>query len=119
MALHWKWDEKIGEAVFENFIDKKDYTVSLYEGNAFLIFIREFEENGKNMYCVDSFLVDYQHGRKCLGLERGFNNLFSSQYTNLKKLRINKKKSHNWKKIIRLFTEAFDSIEIELFVDSK
>ena len=60
MALNWLWKDKCGEATIR-FWDGEERTVNLYEGNAFLIFVNEFEENGRNMYTVWSFFVDEAH----------------------------------------------------------
>lgn len=71
MAIRWLWDEKCGEAIFEQtFGDKvKDISVNLYEGNAFLIFIREWtEDDGTDKYAVWSFLADEQHAKIVLDL---------------------------------------------------
>ena len=37
MALNWNWKEKCGEAVIQQ--GEKEWTISLYQGNAFLIVI--------------------------------------------------------------------------------
>ena len=117
MSLNWRWNEKIGEAIIEQHIgeEKRLFTKSLYEGNAFLIFLNEWEEDGKNMYSLYSFFADESHAKNCLGITKGYENMFEEGYDTLKKIRINKKKSRNWKKIVTLFAQAFDNIEIELY----
>ena len=40
MALHWNWDEKIGELLIRQ--DEKEFTISIYKGNALAIFIHEY-----------------------------------------------------------------------------
>lgn len=40
MSLNWKWDDKMGECFYED--GRKD---NLYQGNAFVIAIHEFEND--------------------------------------------------------------------------
>ena len=120
MALNWRWDSKIGEATFEQTFDGEEtrkFTISLYEGNAFLIFIDEYKDkDGNNMYNMFSFFVDETHAKNCLGITKGTYNLFND-VTKLTGIRINKAKSRNWKKIVNLLTRAFDNITIELYTE--
>jgi len=115
MALTWKWDSKMGEAIIHDESQDKDFVKNLYEGNAFLIFMSEWTEGDQDWYNVYSFFADENHAKNCLGLTKNFKNIFEDAGIRLKKLRINKKKSRNWKKIVKLFSEAFDNIEIELY----
>ena len=121
MSLNWKWNEKIGEAVIRQTIDSetKEYTKSLYEGNAFLIFLSEWRENNDNMYALYTFFADERHAKICLGLAADSTgdkrNIFTDGFDTLVKLRINKKKARNYKKIVTLFAQAFDNIDIEIF----
>lgn len=117
MSLNWRWNEKCGEAIIEDIMQKKEFTKSLYEGNAFLIFISEWEEDGQNMYSLYTFFADETHAKTCLGLNKksDMTNIFLEGPNRLKKIRINKKKSRNWKKIVTLFAQAFDNIDIEIF----
>lgn len=123
MSLNWNWDEKCGEAIIRQNIgdEKREFTKSLYEGNAFLIFINEWEENGNNMYSLYTFFVDESHAKRCLGLDKKSDctNIFEDGMTEFVKLRINKKKSRNWKKIVTLFAQAFDNIEIEIYSEDE
>ena len=68
MSLNWRWDERCGEAVIQQ--NGKDWTVSLYQGNAFLIFLYEYQEDGQNMYQLYNFWADKQHMKNCLGLNQ-------------------------------------------------
>lgn len=117
MSLNWRWDEKCGEAVVEDVVQKKEFTKSLYEGNAFLIFLSEWNEDGIDKYSLYTFFADETHAKTCLGLNKksDMTNIFLEGPHKLKKLRINKKKSRNWKKIVTLFAQAFDDIDIEIF----
>ena len=119
MSLNWRWNEKCGEAIIRQTIDneKREFTKSLYEGNAFLIFLNEWKEDDKNMYSLYSFFADEKHAKTCLGLtkDNDYDNMFVGGLDTLIKIRINKKKSRNWKKIITLFAQAFDNIDIEIY----
>ena len=121
MALYWNWSEKVGEAVFEfetdnGFIEK---TMNLYNGNAYLIIINEYQENGTDMYNMFSFFVDKAHMNRCLGLEKGSTNILNHSYSRLKKLKLNKKKCKYFKTILAAFASAFDNLEIEIFTEEE
>ena len=128
MALNWNWNNKIGEMVIEQCrgvgdeIISKEYTLSLYEGNALLIMLYEYKnENGEDVYDMFSFFVDKTHAKKCRGLQKNGDgelvNIFNEDWQKCLKLRINKKKSRNWKDIITLFVQAFDNLAIEIYND--
>ena len=120
MAIQWRWDEKIGEAIVRQSIgDKtKDFTKSIYDGNCFMIFLNEWNEDGVDKYSLYSFFADERHAKICLGLDKReeyAGNIFNDGLNTLIKLRINKKKSRNYKKIVTLFAQAFDNLEIEIY----
>ena len=74
MSLNWNWNEKVGYAIVES--QGKTFELSLYKGNAYLIFIDEYEENGDKYYSLYSFFADKQHALNCLGLAKGYENIF-------------------------------------------
>lgn len=123
MAIQWQWDDKIGEAVIQQTIgDKtKEYTKSIYDGNCFMILLSEWEENGKHMYSLYTFFADEKHAKICLGLTKGYDgtqsNIFDGGLDTLLKLRINKKKARNYKKIVTMFAQAFDNLTIEIYTE--
>lgn len=123
MALRWQWDEKIGEAIIRQTINGKaeEFTKTLYEGNAFLIFLTEWKDEEDNgMYAMYTFFADEKHAKICLGLDKKreyTGNILDCDGTKLVKVRINKKKSNNWKKIITLLAQAFDNIDIEIYTE--
>lgn len=119
MALQWQWDSKCGEAIFENKLQNKEFTINLYEGNAFLIFLNEYKEDGEDMYSVYSFFVDEAHAKNCLGLTKGNSNMFNDSHIVLKKIRLNKDRYSKVSKLVNMFIKAFDHIEIEIFSDEK
>lgn len=115
MALYWEWKDKVGEAVFFNTQTNEEYTISLYKGNAFLIFIHEYKEDGKDMYNMFSFFVDEAHAKRMLGLDKDGENAFNTGFNILKKVRINKDKYPYTKKLVDMLIKAFDEITIELY----
>lgn len=116
MSLNWSWDKKVGEATIRQ--GDKEYTLNLYQGNAFLIFISEYQdENGTDVYQVYTFFADRQHMLNCLGLnkkEGHDENIFGSE---LKKVRINKALYTHTKELVLALTQAFDEISIELYTE--
>lgn len=117
MALNWNWNEKIGELTITETLNKecREFTYNLYEGNAFLILIREWDEDGEKMYSMNSFFLDKTHAKNCLGLTKGYNNILDRRYSTVTKIRINKTVSKNWKDIVMLFAQAFDNIDIQIY----
>lgn len=129
MALQWLWKNKCGEATFrrrigtdtENFT-YKDVTVNLYEGNAYLIFINEWEEDGVGKYDLWGFFSDKEHMKCCLGIDKKYkntygDNMYDKEYDRLVKIRLNKAKSHNYKDIITACVQAFKEIKIEVYTE--
>lgn len=124
MALTWQWKDKCGEAIVQQTWNNetKDFTVNLYEGNAYLIFINEWEEKGENLYSLYTFFADKEHMRNCLGLNKKMHygeNIFDGGGQKLTKISLNKKKCHNYKDIVTLLVQAFDNIEIEIFSEEE
>jgi hypothetical protein len=56
MALNWNWDKKIGELEYRNY-DGVLQKISIYEGNALMIFIHEWESK----YAMYTFFFDKAH----------------------------------------------------------
>lgn len=61
------WKETHGE---------RTYTYNLYSGNALLIMVAEWEEEGKGYYQVANFFADKDHAQNCLGNKGNFENIF-------------------------------------------
>ena len=116
MSLNWNWDQKVGEAVIRQ--GEKEYTLNLYQGNAFLIFISEYQdENGSDVYSLYSFFADREHMKNCLGLNKKdghSENIFGDA---LKKVRINKSRYSYTKELVQALAQAFDEISIELYTE--
>lgn len=120
MAVTWNWDAKVGEAIIEQTFDgiPRRFTVNLYNGNCYLIFIREWEQDDKQMYSMFGFFADKEHMNRCLGLKKNYDNMFNMDYQKLKKLRLSKDCRH-LKEIADAFMRAMDEVEIEVYTEKK
>lgn len=116
MALYWDWKEKVGEAVIQQ--GENVFKVNLYEGNAFLIFIYEWHDDGEGIdkYQLWSFFADEQHAKNCFGLNKknNYGGIFDDD-NKLVKVRINKTKYRYTKKLVDMLVRAFDEIQIEIY----
>lgn len=126
MSLNWLWSEKMGELIVEQDWDdkKREFNISLYEGNAFLIMLYEYRnDEGESMYNMWNFFVDKEHAKRCLGLAKNGEgkkrNIFVGGFDTVKKIRLNKTKSRHFKDIVSFFSQAFDDIVIEVFSEEK
>ena len=116
MALNWYWEDKIGEAEIFNY--DKVVTYQLYQGNAFLIILYEYtDEEGNDMYQMSGFFTDEAHAKRCLGLVKDTDNIYNTEYHKLQKIRLNKTKYSNTKKLVDMLIKAFDDITIELYTE--
>lgn len=116
MSLNWRWSEKIGTIDIFNY--DKTITCNLYQGNAFLIMLYEYKEEGKDMYNMHNFLIDKEHAKNCFGLSKGYTkNIFNQEDYRIEKIRINKAKYRYTKDLVDILIKAFDSITIELFTE--
>ena len=123
MSLNWLWANKCGEAVRrqrrrnseeEDWVDY-DYTFDLYNGNAFLIFIYEYIEDGQKMYQVNDFWTDETHMKRMLGLDKKWPESYGRNgESDIIKFTFYKDKCRYLKKIVSAITEAFDNIEVEI-----
>lgn len=131
MSLNWSWKEKIGEIdltqerkLKSGETWKHNCTLSLYEGNAFLIMIHEYkDEEGKDRYNLYSFFANKEHGQILLGLKKNYEgkkeNIFSGGLDTWKTVRLYKNKSRNFKTLVQMFAEAFDNLTIEIITEEE
>lgn len=110
MALRWSFKEKAGTVT--EIIDGQEYTYNFYEGNALMIVLHEYEENGEQYYNLHWFFGDEAHAKNCLGLAKGHENMFGEN--GIARLTIYRTNCRKWKKILDLFVKAFPHIAIEL-----
>lgn len=116
MALNWNWSEKCGELTIVNYTGGEQ-TISLYQGNAYLIMINEFKnEEGEEFYNVYGFFNGKEHMLRCLGqsLHYDSDNIYEGAW---KKIRLNKAKFRHTKEFVKAIAGAFDNIAIELYTE--
>lgn len=73
MSLNWNWNEKVGTWTEEHEMHDgsiKEFKYNLYSGNALLIMIAEWDEDGKDLYQVANFFCNKDHMKNCLGLSK-------------------------------------------------
>lgn len=104
--LLWSRKDKCGEMKIG------ECSVNLYEGNALMIMVSEWTEEGSEKDKVWSFFADKEHAKNCLGLSKGHENIYAD--CPWKKLTLYRSKSRNWKVFIELAAKAFPDIEIHL-----
>ena len=122
MSVNWNWSEKCGEVTLKQMHPKeadREFTISLYNGNCMIVMLHEFKdrETGEDMYNFFSFFSDKDHAKNCLGLSKGTNNIFDTDYQKFTKVRLNKKKCRYFKDLVTLFAQAFDNITIEVYTE--
>ena len=65
MALTWDWNNKIGELLIKQ--RDREFTMSVYEGNALAIFLHEFtDDDGVEKYNMYQFFCDKEHFKNCV-----------------------------------------------------
>lgn len=120
MALHWEWSEKCGEVTLVQMHEgeeDREFKLSLYTGNACLIMLNEWEENGETYWSMSSFWADKQHMKNCLGLNKKGGcdrNIYSTPYQKWTRIKLNKKKCRYFKDIVAALAQAFDDLIIEV-----
>jgi hypothetical protein len=113
MALNWDWKKRIGTATIFNYDKEVEY--SLYQGNAFLIMLYEYKEDGEDMWQMHNFLVDKEHAKNCFGLSKGYtDNIFNTDKYQLRKIEIDGGKYRYTKELVDMLLKAFDNIEIKI-----
>lgn len=108
MALEWRWKEKRGQIIGRD-NDGKKFSANIYEGNAPLIALSEWDEGGNHCYAMYLFFVDDEHAKKCLGLKKNACGEKRNLYPEIEEVRLSKNHSH-YKEIMRWFDKAYDNI---------
>lgn len=117
MALNWTWTEKVGTMIVQCTNGKGEAIIekwTLYNGNALLIMLHEFQENNEDMWEMRSFFVDKPHMNNMLGLTKGYSNFLNSDYTNLLKLTLYRDKCKYMWDILKAFSKAFEKLELSI-----
>lgn len=118
MSLNWNFDEKIGEISIHQCFKglEQDYSVNLYQGNAFLIGVYETD----NEYTLNMFFADETHMKRCFGIDKKYSTFGENMYLDgidrWQKVRISRKYKY-LKKFVSALVEAFPEITIEIYND--
>lgn len=112
MSLNWSWKDKYGEvtAIEKQNGKQKEWTFSIYGGNALAIFLYEWEENGKEQYQLQGFLCDVDHAKRCFGMVKGKTNI----YENYIVWKINTEHPKG-KKLAELVVKSFKKALVEVY----
>lgn len=117
MSLNWDFREKCGEVILKQ--GEREFTLNMYQGNAYLIFLSEWEEDGEKMYQLYSFCSDKVHAKILFGLSKNLDgkkiNIFNEEGNKFVKFRFNKACCRKLGEIVGLIVDAFDEIEIEIY----
>ncbi len=110
MALHWDFKCKAGTVTQVQ--DGREFTHNFYQGNALMIVTHEYEKDGEQWYDMMWFFVGEDHAKNCLGLSKGYDNMFGPD--GITRLTIYRDHCSEWLRIVKLFTKAFPHIAIDL-----
>lgn len=116
MALTWNWTDKVGTATYKfNFRGEQgEHQLSLYNGNALLIMLHEYEQDGNSMYDMFGFFVDKDHCKRCLGLVKDSKNIWETEQGTITEITLSKSKCKNFDYLVKAFAHAFKSIQINI-----
>lgn len=105
MSINWNWKDKIGELEVSGI--HRDIILNIYEGNAVMIFLYEYEEDGKELYQMYNFICDVQHLRRCVANGDGY-------FADWKELRL-----HKWSKNIETIASICARAGVRVVFDIK
>lgn len=117
LRIH-NFNDKSGEVLVKQ--GDHEWTFDMYgedKSNVFLATVWKHKgasDPTETEYQLQWFFVDESHGKRMLGLQKNFDGKRENCLTEIKKMTIYKNKCANWKKILMMFAQAFDEIEIEI-----
>lgn len=119
-----KWSEKSGTCVIEQ--NGKEFELSLYAygtSNCYLVAFYIWNDPDDEPDMINTqmqwFFMDEQHGKIMLGLKKGSDGKKENYMSEVRKITLYKNKCTEWKKIMQMFAEAFDKIDIEIRSDAE
>lgn len=110
MAVTWSWNRKQGELKYDG------YTLDLYSGNCLLVaLLREKQKpDGSWTYFMPPYFFDDDtHAKRCLGLAKGFDDMFEGLDIHLTLYRDMWDKPH-LKKVVGLFALRTGKLTVEI-----
>lgn len=72
MSINWNWKDNIGVLKVKDIFytdgkeEFKEFYIQIYEGNADLIFIYEYEEDNQERYSLYNIFCDLPHLKRCI-----------------------------------------------------
>lgn len=116
MLMIYNWKDMSGTVTIEQ--NGREFVLNLYgEGkcNCFLATVYETEKD----YQLQWFFMDETHGKRMLGLTKCADGTKENLLPEVRKITLYKKQCNNWKKILTMFAQAFDSLTIEIKEDAE
>jgi hypothetical protein len=116
------WNNKSGTCVIEQNCTEFEFNLYAYGTcNCFLTAVYEYTdtETGETMEQLQWFFMDERHGKIMLGLQKGSDGKKENYMDEVRKITLYKNKCTDWKKIMSMFAEAFDHIDIEIRSDAE
>lgn len=105
----WQWSEKVGYATIKH--GESRTMVNLYNGNALLIFVHEYD----GLYELYAFFADEEHMANCLGLTKGYSNIFIDGSSEIEEITLTTK-CRKLDKIVKAFTKAYKNHRIDIHI---
>ncbi len=99
MSLNWEWKNKLGSVkLVETFDGKpKRFKIDLYTCNGLFVACYHYkDDNGRAVYDLVNFACDKEHFKRCLGLVKGYENLYRKTYQYYTAWRLNTYFNEAW-----------------------
>lgn len=87
MAVNWTWKHKFGTITFIQEGSRERFDVNVYSGtNCLCALIYDYveKETKKEMYVFHGFFGDVLHLKRCLGLQKNYDNLYKDKIAKVK-----------------------------------
>ena len=117
MSVNWNWKQQMGVMTLKQSTpNTKDVRlkICIYQANCLGALIREYKdtETKKDMYYFYSFWRDLEHLKRCLGLRKGYNNIYVDDWQIIEKIKLNTYYKDSLK-IADCFTKT--GVKVELY----
>lgn len=110
MAVTWDWKVKVGQ------LNYKDYVLNIYSGGnclAVQVWEGQDEKTGIDVYQFNGFWDDTEHLKRCLGLSKGYEDIYKT--SGLQSVQFNtywKESQYEICKMAKLFAKAGHKVEL-------
>ena len=108
MALNWEWKNKIGTAKLVQEQDDgtfRRFKIDLYRCNGLFVACYHYKQDGRKVYDLVNFACDKEHFKRCLGLSKGYDNIYRNAYSYYTAWKLNAYYSETWT-MAKLLVEA-------------